>query len=209
MVAWIRTCLPSLWMKTWKRRHSLSPRMKEAYEWSVDLAPWDAWSMRCRKEYWLPLSPPWTFGSSWPNLLLGLVKPNFINSTTHCLAYYSRKQSLNNWPILLLFYCSLIHLFKSSHLLWPMWRVWEAHMGVDHLEWSPIGSFLACPLLLGLLIGLGLKVHVGHVLGLEHDFDLGVGPSYKPCWDHIMKYLNSVWCPIDHQTTWHNHFLLH
>jgi len=27
-------------------------------------------SVRCRKECWLPFSPPWTFGSSWPNLLL-------------------------------------------------------------------------------------------------------------------------------------------
>jgi len=34
-------------------------------------------------------------------------------------------------------------------------------------------------------MGLGLKVHVGHVLGLEHDLGLGVDPSYKPCWDHI------------------------
>jgi len=34
-------------------------------------------------------------------------------------------------------------------------------------------------------MGLGLKVHVGHGLGLEHDLGLGVGPSYKPCWDHI------------------------
>jgi len=40
-------------------------------------------------------------------------------------------------------------------------------------------------LLLGLLMGLGLKVHVGHVLGLKHDLGLGVDPSYKPCWDHI------------------------
>jgi len=181
MVAWRRRHLPSLWMKTWKRRHSLSPWMKEAHGWSVDLAPWDAWSMRCRKECWLPLSPPWTFGSSWSNLLLRLVKPNFINSTTYCLTYYSRKQGLDNGPILLLFYCSLIHLFKSSHLLWPMWRVWEAHVGLGHLEWSPIGSFWACPLLLGLLMGLGLKVHVGHVLGLEHDLGLGVDPSYRPC----------------------------
>jgi len=42
-------------------------------------------------------------------------------------------------------------------------------------------------LLLGLLMGLGLKVHVGHVLGLEHDLGLGVDPSYKPCWDHIIS----------------------
>jgi len=34
-------------------------------------------------------------------------------------------------------------------------------------------------------MGLGLKVHMGHGLGLEHDLELGVGPSYKPCWDHI------------------------
>jgi len=38
---------------------------------------------------------------------------------------------------------------------------------------------------LDLLMGLGLKVNVGHVLGLEHDLGLGVDPSYKPCWDHI------------------------
>ena len=130
-----------------------------------------------------------SFDSSWPNLLLGLVKPNFINWTTHCLTYYSRKQSLNNGPILLLFYCSLRHLFKSSHLLWPMWRVWEAHVGLDHLEWSWIGSFWARSLLLGLLMGLGLKVHVGHVLGLKHDLGLGVDPNYKPCWDHIRFHL--------------------
>jgi len=97
------------------------------------------------------------FDSSWPPLLLGLVKPNFSNSTTHCLTYYSRKQGLNNGPILFLFYCSLIHLFKSSYLLWPMLRVWEAHVGLGHLEWSPIGSFWTCPLLLGLLMGLGLR----------------------------------------------------
>jgi len=150
-------------------------------------------SMRYRKECWLPLSPPWTFGSSWPNFLLGLVKPIFINSTTHCLTYYSTKQGLNKGPILLLFYCSLIHLFKSSHLLWPMWRVWEAHVGLGHLEWSPIGSFLACPLLLGLLMGLGLTVHVGHGLGLEHDLGLGVGPCYKSCWDHIIHGPRSAW----------------
>jgi len=34
--------------------------------------------------------------------------------------------------------------------------------------------FLACPLLLGLLMGLGLKVYDGHGLGLEHDLGLGV-----------------------------------
>jgi len=38
-------------------------------------------------------------------------------------------------------------------------------------------------------MGLGLKVHVGHVLGLEHDLGLGVDPSYKPCWDHITQPL--------------------
>jgi len=38
-------------------------------------------------------------------------------------------------------------------------------------------------------MGLGLKVHVGHVLGLEHDLGLGVDPSYKPCWDHISSSL--------------------
>ena len=134
-----------------------------------------------------------SFDSSRPNLLLGLVKPNFTNWTTHCLTYYSRKQSLNNGQILLLlFYCSLRHLFKSSHLLWPMWRVWEAHVGLGHLEWSPIGSFWACSLLLGLLMGLGLKVHVGHVLGLEHDLGLGVDPSYKPWTGHFQSIKNRV-----------------
>jgi len=41
-MAWRRRYLPSLKMKTLKRRHSLSPWMKEAHGWSVDLAPWDA-----------------------------------------------------------------------------------------------------------------------------------------------------------------------
>ena len=30
-------------------------------------------------------------------------------------------------------------------------------------------------------------MHVGHGMGLEHDLGLGVGPSYKPCWDHITE----------------------
>jgi len=37
--------------------------------------------------------------------------------------------------------------------------------------------FLACPLLLGLLMGLGLKVHDGHGSGLEHDLGLGVAQA--------------------------------
>ena len=41
-------------------------------------------------------------------------------------------------------------------------------------------------------MGLGLKVNVGHVLGLERDLGLGVDPSYKPCWDHIN---NANLCP--------------
>jgi len=40
-------------------------------------------------------------------------------------------------------------------------------------------------------MGLGLKVHVGHVLDLKHDLSLGVDPSYKPCWDHIRTELES------------------
>jgi len=48
-------------------------------------------------------------------------------------------------------------------------------------------------LLLGLLMGLGLKVHVGHVLGLKHDLGLGVDPSYKPCWDHIRVIFVSLY----------------
>ena len=62
-------------------------------------------SMRCRKECGLPLSQPWTFGSS--------VKPNFINSTTHCLTYYSRKTRRKQWPNLNLYYS----LYASSHIL--------------------------------------------------------------------------------------------
>ena len=38
-------------------------------------------------------------------------------------------------------------------------------------------------LVIGPLDGLGLDVHVGHGLGLEHDLGLGVDPNYKPCWD--------------------------
>jgi len=47
------------------------------------------------------------------------------------------------------------------------------------------------PLVIGPLDGLGLEMHVGHVLGLKHDLGLGVDPSYKPCWDHIM---NNLFC---------------
>ena len=164
---------------------------KKAWSW-----PWDSslkrkpsllafGCVRCKKECWLPLSPPWTFGSSWQKSPIGLSQAQFYQFNYKFLTYYSRKQGLNNGPILLLFYFSLIHLFKSSHLLWPMWSVWEAHVGLGHLGWSPIGSFWACPLLLGLLVGLGLEVHVGHGLGLEHYLGLGVSRSYKPCWDHI------------------------
>jgi len=45
---------------------------KEAF-----LAPRCIGSMRCRKECWLPLSPPWTFGSSWPNLVLRFSQAQF------------------------------------------------------------------------------------------------------------------------------------
>jgi len=45
-------------------------------------------------------------------------------------------------------------------------------------------------------MGLGLKVHVGHVLGLKHDLGLGVDPSYNPCWDHINVAMY-VSCNID------------
>jgi len=51
------------------------------------------------------------------------------------------------------------------------------------LNEAQLDLFLACSLLLGLLMGLGLKVHVGHVLGLD--------PSYKPCWDHITSGMDS------------------
>jgi len=43
------------------------------------------------------------------------------------------------------------------------------------------------PLIIRPLDGLGLDVHVGHGLGLEHDLGLGVDPSYKPSWNHIKK----------------------
>ena len=57
-------------------------------------------------------------------------------------------------------YCSLRHLFRCSHLLWL------THVVLGHLEWSPIRSFWACPLLLGLLMSLGLKVYLGLMLYL-------------------------------------------
>jgi len=155
MVAWRRRHLPSLWMKTWKKRHSLSPWMKEAHGWSVDLAPWDAWSMSCRKECWLPLSLPLTFGSSWANLLLGLVKPNFINSTTYCLIYYSRKTRPKKWPNLNLYY----FLHASSHIL----EISLAHVNNVKRPWltwlsceRPIWIFLIMLLVIGPLCGLGL-----------------------------------------------------
>ena len=148
MVAWRRRHLPRLWMK-------------EAHGWSVDLAPWDAWSMRCRKECWLPLSPPWTFDSPWPNLLLGLVKPKFINSTTHCLAYYSRKQGLNNGPMLFLFdtplkifTSSLAHVksVRSPCGFGPSWM---------KLNWI----FLSILLIIEPLDGLGLEGACGPCIG--------------------------------------------
>jgi len=43
-------------------------------------------------------------------------------------------------------------------------------------------------------VGFGLKMHVDHGLDLEHDLGLGVGPSYKPCWDHITWFC----LPISH-----------
>jgi len=59
-------------------------------------------------------------------------------------------------------------------------------------------------------MGLGLKVHVGHVLGLEHDLGLGVDLSYKPCWDHIIRPIFSIhsgifvnmWIYGDVTTSW-------
>jgi len=62
----------------------------------------------------------------------------------------------------------------------------EAHEKIFHFEASPFGSSLECSFLLGHLVGFGLKMHVDHGLGLEHDLGLGVGPSYKPCWDRII-----------------------
>jgi len=35
-------------------------------------------------------------------------------------------------------------------------------------------------------VGFRIEIHVGHGLGFEHDLGLGVGPSYKLCWDHII-----------------------
>ena len=174
MMGWRRRHLPSLWMKTWKRRHSLSPWMKEANGWNVDLAPWDAWSMRCRKECWLPLSPPLTFGSSWPNLLLGLVKFNFIYSTTHCLTYYSRKIRLKQWPNLNLYY----FLHASSHIFeislahvnnvkcpWLTWSSCERPMWIFFIMllmiWPWYGLELVDAFELGLL-GV-TSLHLGHL----------------------------------------------
>jgi len=102
--AWRRRLDLGHWMMPWKRRKHSQPL--------DDLDPWGV-----GRSVDFHLVHLGSFDSSWPNLLLGLVKPNFINWTTHCLTYYSRKQSLNKGPILLLFYCSLRHLFKSSHLL--------------------------------------------------------------------------------------------
>jgi len=44
-------------------------------------------------------------------------------------------------------------------------------------------------------VGFRIEMHMGHGLGLEHDLDLGVGPSYKPCWDHIISSLLKRICP--------------
>jgi len=53
-----------------------------------------------------------------------------------------------------------------------MKRVIKAHEKCGHFEESSFGSSLECSLLLGLLVGFGLEIHMGHGLGLEHDVDL-------------------------------------
>jgi len=50
-------------------------------------------------------------------------------------------------------------------------------------------------------MGLGLKVNVGHVLGLEHDLGLGVDPSYKPYWDHITFIIHKIYDKVKDQNT--------
>jgi len=44
-------------------------------------------------------------------------------------------------------------------------------------------------LIIGSLIGLGHRGACGPWNGLEDDLGLGVGSSYKPCWDHINSSL--------------------
>ena len=151
-------------MKAWKRRHSLSPWMKEAHGWSVDLAPWDAWSMKSRKECWLPLSAPWTFDNSWPPLLLGLVKPTFSNSTTHYLTYYSRKQGLNNGLILLLLlFDTPLQIFISSLANVKSVR---SPCGFGPSWMKPNWIFLSMLLVIGPLDGLELEGACGPCIGL-------------------------------------------
>jgi len=36
-------------------------------------------------------------------------------------------------------------------------------------------------------VGFEIEMHVGHGLGLEHDLDLGVDPSYNSCWNHVSE----------------------
>jgi len=59
-----------------------------------------------------------------------------------------------------------------------MWRVWEAMWVWAILDEAQLDLFEHASLL-GLLVGFGIEMHVGHGLGLEHDLDLGVGSSYK------------------------------
>jgi len=54
---------------------------------------------------------------------------------------------------------------------------------------KPNWIFFSTPLV------IGLEMHVGHGLGLEHDLGLGVGPSYKPCWDHITTTFSKLQTP--------------
>jgi len=187
MVAWRRRHLPSLWMKTCKIRHFLSLWMKETHGWSVDLALWDAWSIRCRKKCWLPLSPPLTFGSSWPNLLLGLIKPNFINSTTHCLTYYSRKTRSKQWPILNLYY----FLHASSHILeislahvnnvkslWLTWSSYKRSMWIFLIMLLVIGPWCGLGLVDALELGLVGVTSIKELELIEKVRDMNLGMQF-------------------------------
>jgi len=80
---------------------------------------------------------------SWPILFMRLGLTQLIFKEQVYLAYYLRKQDLNNGFNLKGYSnAQSCNLFISSHLLWPVKRVIEAHEKFVHFEASPFGSSL-------------------------------------------------------------------
>ena len=96
---------------------------KKAWSWSWDSSLKRKPSLlalgcvRCRKECWLPLSPPWTFGSWWQKSLIGLSQAQFyqFNYTLFDLLFYkTRPKQWAKLIVILLLFDTLLQIFTSS-----------------------------------------------------------------------------------------------